>query len=118
MEPFKWKVYTQELLRYGMAGHRMYIMRGEPSGRFSVVTSLILETQDQDSFIAEDKATIDDGKHLGPDVRSFLQACADAAWEIGIRPAQLADHSSELKATKYHLEDMRRLALDTPPKSS
>lgn len=116
MNPFKWKIYTQDLLRYGVAGHRMFILRGESNGRFSVVTNMIFETQEEGSFIAEDKATIDDSKHFCPDVRSFLQACADAAWEIDIRPAQIADHSSELKATKYHLEDMRRLVLDKPIK--
>jgi hypothetical protein len=116
MDPFKWKIYTEPLLRYGLPGHRMYILRGEPSGRFSVVTDMVFETQEENSFISEDKATIDDSKHFCPDVRSFLQACADAAWEIGIRPKQIEDHTSELKATKYHLEDMRRLVLDKPTK--
>lgn len=41
----------------------------------------------------------------------MLQAMSDVAWEIGIKPKQIEDHNSELKATKYHLEDMRTLAL-------
>ena len=110
MSSFRWKVLTQDLLRFGLCGHRMYILRGDhASGRFSVVTNMILETQEENSFLPEDKATLDDGKMIGPDVRSFLQACADAAWEIGVRPAQMDSESNELKATKYHLEDMRAL---------
>lgn len=46
-------------------------------------------------------------------VRSFLQAMMDAAWEIGLRPAQAKDQTDELKAVRYHLEDMRALALKT-----
>jgi hypothetical protein len=44
-------------------------------------------------------------------VRDFLQAAADAAWEIGIRPSQAKDMTSEVAAVRYHLEDMRKLAL-------
>ena len=44
------------------------------------------------------------------DVKGFLQAAMDAAWEFGLRPAKFADATNELKATRYHLEDMRRIA--------
>lgn len=46
----------------------------------------------------------------GDEGREFLQAFMDAAWEQGIRPVGLEDHTNELKATKFHLEDMRLLA--------
>lgn len=44
------------------------------------------------------------------DVTGFLQAALDAAWEHGLRPKGFADHSNELTAVRYHLEDMRTLA--------
>lgn len=44
------------------------------------------------------------------DVRGFLQAALEAAWEIGLRPKGFADSGNELKAVRYHLEDMRALA--------
>ena len=45
-----------------------------------------------------------------PSGRDFLQAALDVAWEIGLRPDGYQDHTNELKATRYHLEDMRALA--------
>lgn len=45
------------------------------------------------------------------DFRGFLQAAMDAAWKIGLKPEGYEEASSELKATKFHLEDMRELAL-------
>lgn len=45
------------------------------------------------------------------DVTGFLQAAMDAGWEMGLRPAGARDHTNELKAVRYHLEDMRALAL-------
>ena len=41
----------------------------------------------------------------------FMQAVCNAAYEAGIYPIQLKDKTDELTATKYHLEDMRQLAL-------
>jgi len=43
------------------------------------------------------------------DVDGFLQAALDAAWDAGMRPTGFADHTHELKAVRYHLEDMRVL---------
>lgn len=47
-------------------------------------------------------------------VRSFLQGVLDAAWELGLRPVGYKDVESEAKATRYHLEDMRRLVFKDP----
>lgn len=44
------------------------------------------------------------------DVDHFLQAALECAWELGLRPKGFADHSNELTAVRYHLEDMRLLA--------
>lgn len=43
-------------------------------------------------------------------VIGFLQGALDAAWKLGLRPAAFADHTNELTAVRYHLEDMRALA--------
>ncbi len=40
----------------------------------------------------------------------FLRAIMDVAWDAGIRPTSFEDHANELKATRYHLEDMRVLS--------
>lgn len=45
----------------------------------------------------------------GDEGLDVLQALVDAAFEYGVVPCQLEDHRSELKATKGHLEDMRKL---------
>lgn len=49
------------------------------------------------------------------DLRAFLQAAMDEAWKIGLRPTGHEDNTSELKAVRYHLEDMRALA-KVPPR--
>lgn len=38
------------------------------------------------------------------------QAVLDEAWRIGMRPKGFADHTNELTAVRYHLEDMRAMA--------
>ena len=52
---------------------------------------------------------------VGTDIKGFLQAVTDCAFEQGIVPTQLPDYRGEMKATKYHLEDMRRVAKVPPP---
>lgn len=46
------------------------------------------------------------------DVQDFLQAMVNEAAKLGIRAKGEAETISELKATKFHLDDMRRLALE------
>lgn len=49
-------------------------------------------------------------KMLSGEAHEFLQAMVNAAWGVGIKPTAMEDSANELKATKYHLEDMRKLA--------
>jgi len=42
---------------------------------------------------------------------SLLRSMFELAWEFGYRPKDAQDRSDELKAVRYHLEDMRTLAL-------
>ena len=108
----RWKFHVQDLLRFGLLGHRLYILHNDDpvSDRYSVVTNMTFESMEAGTFLSEDKSSLDDSRVGGYDVRSFLQAASDAAWEIGIKPKQLEDSRNELAATKYHLEDMRQLA--------
>jgi hypothetical protein len=77
-------------------------------GKVDCVQPLIVKTFEQGLM------TTDDGGILGDQTKAecqdFLRALMDAAWEIGIRPSQFTDHTNELKATRFHLEDMRLLA--------
>lgn len=46
---------------------------------------------------------------------STMQALADKLWECGIRPTEAAGSAGSLSATKYHLEDMRKLVFKEHP---
>lgn len=72
-----------------------------------IVTTLPTGAAADMPTLAENREETEDG--LG-DVTGFLQAALDAAWEQGLRPTTYADHTNELKAVRYHLEDMRLLA--------
>jgi hypothetical protein len=48
-------------------------------------------------------------------VKPFLQAMMNAAWDLGLRPTQAKDQTGELAALRLHLEDMRTLALKVRP---
>lgn len=106
-----WKVYLENLVRFGTSGYRMYVARTELDGRFSVITQPVqMKTKEANQGLGLDEAMLDDSRMPHESVRSFLQAMSDAAWEIGIKPKQLEDSSNELKAVRGHLEDMRQLA--------
>jgi hypothetical protein len=45
------------------------------------------------------------------DVMDFLQAVVDAAADFGVVAKGARDTAKELSAVRYHLEDMRRLAI-------
>jgi hypothetical protein len=62
-------------------------------------------------FLGASRIDVDDG--LAPSASDFLQAIMDAGWEQGIRPRKFKDHTNELTAVRYHLEDMRALAFET-----
>lgn len=82
--------------------------RGKP---LVVAPFLVLERDEAAALerptLSETHADVQD--NLG-DVTGFLQAAMDEAWRIGLRPAGFADTANELKATRYHLEDMRKIA--------
>lgn len=107
-----WKVHLENLVMTGNVGFRMYVMRERYDDRTDVLQPpATLKTWDRGSFLGHDQAWLDDSASGEQNVRAMLQAMSDAAWDIGIKPKQIEDHTSELKATKYHLEDMRTLAM-------
>lgn len=108
-----WKAFIRSNIPMGMLGHTLYIGREAPgplSDQFSIVTGFTMKTVEPHSAASDDDFALKDEFGNYADVRGFLQAMSDAAWEIGIKPKQIEDNSNELKATKFHLEDMRQLA--------
>src|ERR1700733_8141130 len=106
-----WRVHVASNIPMGMIGHTMYVGWEGFDGRLSIVTNLTLKTQEPMTPVSDKDFALKDGMMAEcGDVRGLLQAMSDAAWEIGIKPKQIEDNSNELKATKYHLEDMRQLA--------
>ncbi len=109
--PMLWKAKLESLIMFGQMGYRLYVGREEHDG-FSVVQGpVILKKLLPGYAVPYEEAFMDDSKAGGENVRNFLQAMSDAAWEIGIKPKQLEGHTDELKAVRYHLEDMRAIAL-------
>lgn len=92
---------------------------GEYGRERSAVAPLVLVKVEQGvahdvPALAETREDVQDG--VG-DVTGFLQAALDAAWERGLRPTGFKDHTNELTAVRYHLEDMRTLA-KLPPRAA
>ena len=116
------KVYLENLIRFGQLGYRMYVANERPDGSHEMwLQPQTIKSVQSGHFVSQDDAYLDDSKTAAlstfADVRSYLQAMSDAAWEIGIKPKGVEGHTDELKAVRYHLEDMRSLALKVQPKN-
>jgi hypothetical protein len=114
----RWRIVVDE--NAWSRERNLYIGVQQLRGALSLVGPLVLEEQPSGGAIPTDKPTLSETRYeaddgLG-DVTGFLQAAMDEAWRIGLRPTGFADHTNELVAVRYHLEDMRRLAL--PEKAS
>lgn len=99
----------------GLPGNKLAIMQVDENRTRTFVQPFELKAfparvavPDENLFCIRDQ--FDDGT-----VANFLQAMMDAAWEMGLRPKGMKDQRDELAAVRYHLEDMRRLALDVSP---
>ena len=109
----EWKFFVEE--KPWTMERRLHIIRREGDNlrpTISRVTSINMESSPDGSWPREQSAMTDQGgvMYHGGDIEGFLRAAMDAAWEMGLRPKGFEDHTSELKATRYHLEDMRLLA--------
>lgn len=103
-----WKVHI-ERAPWRLAS-RLHMARENPDGTLDIVGPLTMTRVAPYSFAGTEEGGIlgdtDEGQ-----CEQFLQAIMDAAWAEGIRPTAYADPTNELSAVRYHLEDMRKLAL-------
>ncbi len=86
--------------------HLMVIRRHDLRSRSS--QTLKWSWEDHEPGMQVSKESLGDFDEF--EVKAFLQACLDQAWAAGLRPAHYQDDDKQLKATQYHLEDMRSIA--------
>ena len=99
----RWRVYAKQ--EPWLDDVSLYIFHDGPQGHLGFVKEMVLERH-EDGQLAENPSM----KLPFGEAHEFLQGMANAAWEMGIKPTALEDQRNELKATRYHLEDMRKLA--------
>jgi hypothetical protein len=80
---------------------------------------LFYECQDGKVFTATQLQfhAVEEGDPLPPTTQIshiMAQQLMDELYRAGVRPTEAADNAGELKGTKAHLEDMRRLVFDVP----
>ena len=71
-----------------------------------------LEFFQQGKWVNRKAGTAQDSSFMKCEIEEFddfMQALVDEAWESGYKPKQHLGVGSELAATKYHLEDMRKI---------
>ncbi len=98
-----WEFYTQWMPE--IQGHKLVILH-EDAGTRSFVKTIELEKIGRHGHLISTA----DQPIPADEVENFLRAAMDAAWEMGLRPTGFDDHTNELTAVRYHLEDMRLLA--------
>lgn len=103
-----WKAYLDR--KPWERSETLHVHRENSEGRIEVMLPPSVKVYDRGMFVSEDDAFIRSNVETGQ-ATEFLQAMLDLAWTEGMRPRGFADHTNELTATKYHLEDMRKLAL-------
>ncbi len=106
MTNYGWTIRAHWMPEY--QGHHLVMMHEDAEGR-GVVRKIEMERLARHGVIAP----ISDQPIPMQEVEDFLRAALDAAWELGLRPTGFKDHTNELTAVRYHLEDMRVL---TSPK--
>lgn len=106
---WRWKAYFEK--QPWSLTESLHIVRETPDGRLEVLRSPEVQSYDPGSFVPQDKPFLKSDYGSRADVRGFMQAVMDAAWEEGMRPTGFADVKNEIAAVRYHLEDMRKLAL-------
>mgnify|MGYP006909097975 CR=1 FL=1 len=87
--------------------YALHIMHANPDGSYDYVTDLTF-TKVQLGQMPESPGVL--AGYLAYDTRQLMQALVDEAWAHGIYPQAVKENSGELKATRGHLQDMRRLA--------
>ena len=85
----------------------LHVIRRDPNGSVAIAGPLIMHGASVGELLPETDGIL---AGYSQETDDFLRAIMDAAWEAGIRPTGFEDHTNELKATRYHLEDMRLLS--------
>jgi len=94
----------------------IYITEEDVDGKRFVVRPMILEFQEIISNQTYEPS-IKISRVLGKET-NFLQALSDALSKCGYEPKSVEENKGELKATKYHLEDMRKVVFENIPNTS
>lgn len=101
-----WKAYLEE--QPWLDRRCLHMIRKELNGTHGVVQPLTLKTFKDGQCHPENDGLLGDYDYQ--ETNDFLQAIMDTAWGVGIRPIAFQDHTNELTAVRFHLEDMRLLA--------
>ena len=105
----KFKVVVNQ--KPGAFGVDIYIMQIDKFGKHISVAQPIefvfKEVKKEDEF--KIKPTIELGRFFADD---FLKAWVEAAKEKGLKPEEDYIMQGKLEATKYHLEDMRKIVFE------
>ena len=102
-----WKVYIEDQPAWHSS--RIHMANVRDDGKVDIVQPLVLNTIEQGLLASDNGGLLGEGK-THAECQEFLRAIMDAAWGIGIKPSMFIDHTNELKAVRYHLEDMRLLS--------
>ena len=103
-----WRVYIEEQPWRNASRIHMDRLRGD--GKIDMVMPLHFTTieEEEGALAVEDHGIL--GDVTRSEIEDFFRGIMDAGWELGIRPTSFKDHTNELTAVRYHLEDMRTLA--------
>lgn len=107
----RFEFYVEKMPAF-MFAERLHIVyrAGRPDGDDLIVGPLQTKKLERHMPPGDWNAIDETVERNGPVVRDFLQAALDCAWKLGLRPGGIKDHTDELAAVRYHLEDMRVLA--------
>ena len=94
--------------------YAVYIVEEGMNGKQYVAKPMTLEFKEHNPAESEEPS-IRISRVYGRET-NFLQAFSDALAKCGYEPKSVEENKGELKATKYHLEDLRKLTFDLAPK--
>ncbi len=86
----------------------VYIVEENVNGKLYVAEPMELKFKELNNGESVAKPSIRISRFSGKET-NFLQALSDALAKAGYEPKTVEENKGELKATKIHLEDMRKL---------
>lgn len=109
-----WRFFLREVPWRG--DRDLFVMHESWDGKRAMLTSAVMQSLERGNGIREEDKpflgqTVEEQQDGVGDVDNFLQAAMDAAWDAGMRPRNFKDRTDELSSVRYHLEDMRKMAL-------